>query len=682
MKKFYLVLGAFVSVLAVNAQLVPQEIIEAAPNQLNEDEVRASMERGTILKEKAALRGGGSTVFYEDFANGFDGNNGIGAWTVEDSGNNTIWMVADANSPGGEWSTTAAQLNSTTADNGWVIFDCDLYNTQFAGANQGQINGDEAYVDVEGWLVSPVIDLSALGSVIVSWEQYFRYCCFSFAPVFLEVSNDGGSSWVTFPGHGSFIESANAGSANPLPTSVDVSCVAAGESNVRIRFAYKQNPIVGNGYSHYFWGIDDVAISENPLESDIEVIQLTNGDIFNYWEYRHTPLEQAIVANQGGLKAGAVFVNNGFADQTNVVATFTITDADGNVVSTSATDPFTIPSSANSLVCPQPLNDTLYHDTGWVPTAIGNYTLSVTFTSDIAETDTDNNTLAKTITYSTDEYGHDSEESWNVELRPRTANLAGTLFDPTGYGSFYGCPNSGSTAYGFIVALGPNTELGVEFESRLYEIPAGVALNDADFTSSYYEATVEMIPSSIAGSEYVYLPFEDAIDLAVANGTDLNDDVVYFLGVMNDFESDLEFTVVGNGNSDSDNSTGVYQRAGDGSFVWFTAQTATPAVRLITSPRVAVDEIANKAGLNFSQNYPNPADGITNITLDLVAAREVAFEVTDMNGRLVYQKDMGTLSGGTHNLQLDVTAFANGVYTYTVIVNNTPFSKQMVVAHN
>ncbi len=59
-----------------------------------------------------------------------------------------------------------------------------------------------------------------MSSVIVEWQQYFRYCCFPFAPVFLEVSNDGGTTWTTFEAKGNFIESANTLSANPLNTSV------------------------------------------------------------------------------------------------------------------------------------------------------------------------------------------------------------------------------------------------------------------------------------------------------------------------------------------------------------------------------------------------------------------------------------------------------------------------------
>ena len=35
--------------------------------------------------------------------------------------------------PGGEYSTNIGVLESTTADNGWMIFDCDYYNTNFRG---------------------------------------------------------------------------------------------------------------------------------------------------------------------------------------------------------------------------------------------------------------------------------------------------------------------------------------------------------------------------------------------------------------------------------------------------------------------------------------------------------------------------------------------------------------------
>ena len=48
-------------------------------------------------------------------------------------------------------------------------------------------------------------------------------------------------------------------------TGLDIGCAAAGQAAVDIRFAYRQNPIVGNGYSHYYWGIDDIRIEASPF---------------------------------------------------------------------------------------------------------------------------------------------------------------------------------------------------------------------------------------------------------------------------------------------------------------------------------------------------------------------------------------------------------------------------------
>ncbi len=76
-------------------------------------------------------------LFYEDFANGFTGNNGVGSWTAEDTGGGLIWQAvneagdgyfADGTAsgvqpPAGEFSTNIGTLNSTTAANGWMVYD-------------------------------------------------------------------------------------------------------------------------------------------------------------------------------------------------------------------------------------------------------------------------------------------------------------------------------------------------------------------------------------------------------------------------------------------------------------------------------------------------------------------------------------------------------------------------------
>lgn len=674
MKKFYVVLGAMLMVTAVSAQRAQkQHDFNATYEVATPEEAARAIRQGNDLKAQNLHSGERVVFFTEDFANGLDGNNEIdGAWTVEDTGGGSIFMMADASSPAGEFSTNIGALESTTAANGWVIFDADAYNTPV----------DDGVEDVEGFLTSPMMDMSALESVIVDWEQYFRYCCFDFAPVFLEVSNDAGATWLTFPGKGDFIESANDASANPLPTSVDISCAAAGQEEVMIRFSYLQNPIVGNGYSHYYWGIDDIVISSLEVENDLEVAQVSTGDIFNFFEYVTLPLEQASSAADGGLVSGVIYKNVGFADQTNVVITVDVLDSDDAIVATVSTEPFTYLSAANSLVCPSQAQDTVYLETGFVPSAEATFTVRATITSDEVDEFEDSNVRSRDITYNSDEYAHESNENWDTEFRPRDTD-AGDAFEPTGYGNYYLAQNEGTMAYGALVAFGENTANNagdfVEFELRFYTLEPGIALNDANFEAAFHNTVPEWVPSANADAEFVYFAFEEPIEMQVASPADgFDDDVFHFVAIVNDFESETELTVVGVAGSDTDNSSGVLQQSGAGDFIWF-GDPSTPAVRLITSERVGIDELANLNGVDVKQNVPNPANNTTMIELFLVSSRTVSFEVRDLAGRLIETREMGQLPSGETRITLDVNNYNAGMYTYTFIVDGLRLTKKMIV---
>ena len=69
----------------------------------------------------------------------------------------------------------------------------------------------------------------------------------------------------------------------------------------------------------------------------------------------------------------------------------------------------------------------------------------------------------------------------------------------------------------------------------------------------------------------------------------MTEDAFYFASVISEYEAEAELTVLAQLNSDTDNSTGRYSQAGDGSFVWFTSQTSTPAVRIVTSENIVGD---------------------------------------------------------------------------------------------
>ena len=653
--------GVFAQTNVDNHRMAPRKAT-AAEEQFSQE---AAREQNMIFVER------GAEFFYEDFSNGLDGATSFGAWTTEDTGTSSIWMMADANSPGGEFSNAATQaLASESAENGWVIFDCDLYNTPISAGVE----------DVTGFLYTPVMDMTDLGSVIVEWQAVFRYCCFSASPLTVEVTNDGGTSWTVFPGYGSSIQSANTLSANPLTSQLDISCVAAGQSEVQVRWAY--NGSGAAGYSHYFWGLDDIRIFENPAENNIEVTQVVNGDVFNLWEYRVTPMEQATTAEDGGLLVGTVFRNVGFADQTDVVVTVEVLDEAGTVVNTTVSEAFDVASYGNQGACPPQLSDTLYMQTGWAPADMGNYTVRSTIASAQMDMTPDDNTMDKSIVYTTDEYGHDDSGALDIQLQARESDNSGpalTLYDPTGYGCFYTCPNEGSDAFGVLVRFGDASDPGAEFETRLYQGSADSPYdpNAAEIYGwNFFTLGQEWIDNS--QDDWVYFPFEEEVELEATDLVDGNLNV-YFASIINEFEGEFQMSCLAQSNSDTDNSSLQYEITGGGDFVWFTSQTATPAVRLVVAERVGIDEQVAQ-DLTLGQNMPNPAADFTVIPLTLEQAHNVTLEIRDMSGKLIKWESYGTMGAGAHRLEVSTADMAAGTYTYAVIAGQERLSRQMIVA--
>ena len=301
-----------------------------------------------------------------------------------------------------------------------------------------------------------------------------------------------GDFLTTFDAHGDFIESANTISANPLPVSVDVSCVAANQdwSSFVSRTAKRLRRA---GFSHYFWGIDDVTVSSNQVMNDVEVTQIVNGDVFNVFEYRVTPLEQAILDSEGGLLAGVMYKNVGTVNQTNVEALVEVLDESGVVLNTT-TEIDTVLTHANALTCPANTQDTLYLATGWSPTPPAR-TACITWTGDSADATPENNTLFKNILYTDDIYGHDDENVLDGELdHGRTTTSKGTLTPPdTAPTSTAPTPARWLTAWrrSAPTAVWTSTATSVNWNLRRLVLLRRAGLTDSPFDANYWLYDVE-----------------------------------------------------------------------------------------------------------------------------------------------------------------------------------------------
>lgn len=649
MKRFYAIAGA----LALATSSFAQEALMKP----TADEVEFSRQAGIQHLTTHNQRGNrGSEFFCEDFSNGLDGSTFEGAWTV--GGNSAdVWAMADANSPAGFYSNTLPAMASPTADNGWVIFDCDA-------AQGGAITPANPVVNMSGWLISPELDMSELENVKVEFNQYFRYCCAQLSPLTVEVSIDQGNSWTVFNATGILITSANQLSANPLLTTIDISCVAANQPSVLVRFAY--NSAVGDAYSHYFWGLDDICIYETDAENDLEITQVTNGDIFADFEFTVTPLEQAPTAENGGLEAGVIWRNSGRQDQNNCNILIEILDeTESTVLSTTTFGPFNMVAPANEEVCPAPVLDTVFVTTGWVPTEIGKYVVRATISSDATDDVPDNNVGRRLIEYTIDEYGHDYEGTATGELRGSADPDNPDLFLPYGVANYYIFPNDGSTVYGITAQYGANTDPGALFLIAFYSDQSTATGQ----VFSYETGASYTMQGVWINNGPVYTPFDEPF----------SPDTESFYTAAVQVEDYLaeELTVLVQPSSDSDNSTLRWSFNSNQQLTWFARNSYSPSIRAILSERsIAVDETNSDATL---QIMPNPAKADVRINFNLNAASYVAYEIRDLSGKLVTFDNLGKFAAGSNSFNFNVDELAAGNYIIGLVAEGRMVAREKLV---
>ncbi|MFQ6606527.1 MAG: FlgD immunoglobulin-like domain containing protein [Fidelibacterota bacterium] len=165
-----------------------------------------------------------SFVFFEDFTNGIPVS-----WTVLDGGSSTdTWMSPD---PGHSW---------------WTAFGDNLYGICDSDA------ADPSAI-LEEDLITPVLNFSSVSTPFLQFASYYNDISNgdSAEVAQVDVSVDGGSTWTNVltwdEDHGS--------TSIPEIAVVDLTTVAGGHENVKIRFHYADG-----GLWAWYWAIDDITI--------------------------------------------------------------------------------------------------------------------------------------------------------------------------------------------------------------------------------------------------------------------------------------------------------------------------------------------------------------------------------------------------------------------------------------
>lgn len=630
MKKIYLATAAMALAGAANAQY-------AHPNG---DVLTPFTPEKSIHETHTAFDRGGA-FWTEDFSNGMASSNGT--WTVGDVDGN-IWKH-DFVGTSGCYSNNTPTPSFSSAFDGFMLFDIDSANCVNPTTTPPTITQN----DKTGELISPSINCGSQGSVNLVFEHTMRFCCVT-PTVTVEVSNDGGTTWTPFDVVDGVAVNANA--ANPVVKNINITSVAANQTNVMIKFRW-------TGSSHYYWAIDDIALMPSPAHEMAFV---------DSW-YRSENLAGANTVPYTMIPTGHTQDFRSFA---------TITNQGGSTESTTfQSDLYNGTGFEFQLTSPAVSSNggDTYSDSSAVwtnPTTAGSYELINYFNyADLAlDNDMSNNVDTFDLWVTDSVYGRD-DNAFHGGLW----NGAGNAYE---MGPVYRPITNDNLAY-LQVAFGTSTVPGTIVYAVVYQIDQTTGDFNPVFNGSgtaNSEITLNAAQISTTGNPvWINIPI-DTDGLGTPLAVTGNEEYIVCIG---HYGGPDDVTIMSGGITAPDQT--VFLLSGVDN-TWYY-MTSTPSIRMMFSDFSSVDGISenNPIGLEMEQNYPNPTNGITTIAYSLEQAADVTFTITDVTGKVILTSDEGTVVAGEHTFEMNTAKLAEGMYNYTINANGITITKHMVVKH-
>ncbi len=87
----------------------------------------------------------------------------------------------------------------------------------------------------------------------------------------------------------------------------------------------------------------------------------------------------------------------------------------------------------------------------------------------------------------------------------------------------------------------------------------------------------------------------------------------------------------------------------------------------------------NELVINDFAIYPNPNEGSFTVTYNIHDNEDLAINITDLLGRVVYSKVEKVQSSGSHHQQINLNFMQNGIYNVIIKTGEFVINKKMVV---
>ena len=648
MKKLFLLLAGGMVALGANAQYAKH----------NTDATVASHKTTSSAKAPHApvshpgARTTSACTYTESFGTGTSSSLPTG-WTAGVISGTGTWHWDNVASTS---AYTLGVLNSTTASDGWMIFDSDSIGTACSCAPAG-------------WLQSPVYNCTSLSTVRLTFQELYR----SF--------NDSCSVWVsTSPTFSTYTDfpvslndalSANTSTANPATVHINITSAAANQATVYIRFVY-----YGASGGSYSWLIDDLCLSTlDPHDVAISGSFMYqpdatayNGSIFS------TPLNML-----DSIYPITQLSNEGANAETNVAVAAQIFQGTTSVYNHTITYASLPLNALDSLIQGYP---------GYKPNAVGNYftAFSTTVTGD-ADPTNNIDTVAYSVTDTTwiDNSGNLSGGLYCHRASPALSYMNGTRFDVpsnvtadtvTGFGVVFDAtsvPTTGSAKVS--VQLYSVQQASTSWTYVGTSVARAITSADISTSSAITWAYFAIDQAASGGiTPFILQPGTSYAAMIQINGvtTDLIVDVT-------PASSATGFAgYFGQGDTSSnDGATSFGSTAGIAT--GNTSDVPLVAMYLGHVAPLAVTnvELANTIG----KAYPNPSNTSVNVPFTMGNDAVVTITLSNILGQEVKSQQINAVGGRAMTATFTTSDLTAGVYMYTVEVNGQHTTGRVVVAH-
>lgn len=611
------------------------------------------------------LKGNGQVFYLETF--GWGNPSDPKGWTApagfyfedpNDIGYNWHWWPND--SLVDSKYTREPPMRSTTAENGSLCLFLSKYN-EFMPDPRPDVNNSVDF---------PAIDCSSHGSVIVRYETCFM--CYednNTWQMLMEVSVD---NWVHSAQYDVSFGVNHKGRPDkttpgkPAIFQANISDVAAGQSNVKIKFTWKDANL-------YFWQIDDFTLSEawdNDLQLKFAQMEWNDGDDL-------TAMTPVFMMPKSQLAGGSytnfksAVINFGEYDQEESYLELDITKNNQNVFHKES-------PKINRYAL---LVDTTEITDPYTPAEFGHYKVFFDYKSKEVDNTPQNNSKDFFFNVTDSVYSHADGtaeeacnwglEQYNREQLPMYDHAVGVK-----YRIFGDCEVNSISAY----IAGGLADGQVDFRFALFYVPEG---EDAAYPTELLTSETLVYDSTMIGkwltltlSKDGESEFLSAGDLVYAVVYYNNMHTEYLIQRYDDFKigADYSFRVL------DPVSIGKGDAAGWSLGGFISERNLMIRLNINDNSNVndGVDLSQKLAGLR--QNYPNPFNLSTGIDYELSNGADVRFEVRDIAGRIVLEQNEGFKPAGRHTFSLRAAGLEAGLYLYTIRAGNYTETKRMTVS--